>query len=72
MSRSIQIVFFSFFFSFSGTTQSALTKLFEAFYTTKRGKGGSGVGASLVYNLVTHGVLSTYPRKYNEVFSHQV
>jgi signal transduction histidine kinase len=55
-----------------GTTPSALTKLFEALYTTKRGKGGSGLGASLVYHLVTHGVLSTYPRKYNEVFSHQV
>jgi|GEM_PF-3643385 len=28
-------------------------KIFEAFYTTKRANGGSGIGMALVYNLVT-------------------
>jgi signal transduction histidine kinase len=39
-----------------GMPPAALTKLFEPFYTTKRGKGGSGLGSSLVYNLVTQGL----------------
>ncbi len=29
-------------------------KIFEPFYTTKRGKGGSGIGLYLLYNLVVH------------------
>jgi len=29
------------------------SQLFEPFYTTKRGQGGSGLGAHIVYNLVT-------------------
>jgi Na+/proline symporter/signal transduction histidine kinase len=33
--------------------QEAKTQLFEPFYTTKRGQGGSGLGAHIVYNLVT-------------------
>lgn len=36
-----------------GMEAEALEKLFEPFYTTKRGQGGSGLGAHIVYNLVT-------------------
>ena len=37
----------------SGMAPAALRRLFEPFYTTKRGQGGSGLGANIVYNLVT-------------------
>lgn len=36
-----------------GMSQEMLDKLFDAFFTTKRGKGGSGLGAHIMYNLVT-------------------
>lgn len=36
-----------------GVDEKALAKLFDPFYTTKRGTGGSGLGTHLVYNLVT-------------------
>ena len=37
----------------AGMDEEALVQLFEPFYTTKRGEGGSGLGTHLVYNLVT-------------------
>jgi signal transduction histidine kinase len=37
----------------SGMTSDALKHLFDPFYTTKRGRGGSGLGANIIYNLVT-------------------
>ncbi|HEY2347241.1 MAG TPA: GAF domain-containing protein [Xanthomonadaceae bacterium] len=37
----------------SGMSADALKRLFDPFYTTKRGQGGSGLGANIVYNLVT-------------------
>ncbi|WP_026376289.1 sensor histidine kinase [Aestuariibacter salexigens] len=36
-----------------GLPESALLKHFDAFYTTRRGKGGSGLGTHIMYNLVT-------------------
>nr|WP_243147411.1 AAA family ATPase [Scytonema sp. UIC 10036] len=36
-----------------GIPPENLSKIFEPFFTTKRSQGGSGLGLSLVYNLVT-------------------
>ena len=36
-----------------GLSDEELDKLFDAFYTTKRGQGGSGLGTHIMYNLVT-------------------
>ncbi|WP_076410232.1 ATP-binding protein [Shewanella sp. UCD-KL12] len=36
-----------------GLDEDGLKNLFDPFYTTKRNEGGSGLGAHLVYNLVT-------------------
>ncbi|MCG7496260.1 ATP-binding protein [Vibrio sp. Of7-15] len=37
----------------SGITQQNLHKIFEPFYTTQLGKGGSGLGLHIVHNIVT-------------------
>lgn len=37
----------------SGMAPNVLTHIFEPFYTTKRGKGGTGLGMHIVFNLVT-------------------
>ncbi|MGZ3181795.1 MAG: GAF domain-containing sensor histidine kinase [Telluria sp.] len=36
-----------------GMDADTLSKLFDPFFTTKRGTGGSGLGAHILYNLVT-------------------
>ncbi|WP_343731830.1 GAF domain-containing sensor histidine kinase [Duganella sp.] len=36
-----------------GMDTSTLSQLFDPFFTTKRGSGGSGLGAHILYNLVT-------------------
>ncbi|WP_334027889.1 HAMP domain-containing sensor histidine kinase [Alteromonas sp. P256] len=36
-----------------GLAKDELSQLFDAFFTTKRGSGGSGLGTHIVYNLVT-------------------
>jgi signal transduction histidine kinase len=42
-----------------------LQHLFEPFFTTRRGQGGSGLGAHIVYNLVT-GLLGGQIKAYSE------
>lgn len=37
-----------------GISADHLTHIFEPFYTTKHGKGGSGLGLHIVYNIVTN------------------
>jgi len=42
-----------------GMPQDTLERIFEPFYTTRRGQGGSGLGTHLVYNLVTQALHGT-------------
>jgi C4-dicarboxylate-specific signal transduction histidine kinase len=38
----------------NGVTKENLSQIFDPFFTTKRNQGGSGLGMSIVYNLVTN------------------
>ena len=46
-------LFFIYFDNGTGIKKDNLKKIFNPFYTTKRSKGGSGLGLHLVYNIVT-------------------
>jgi signal transduction histidine kinase len=39
-----------------GISEEHLPHVFEPFYTTKRGQGGSGLGLHVIYNIVTQGL----------------
>jgi signal transduction histidine kinase/tetratricopeptide (TPR) repeat protein len=43
----------------AGMDAQSLSKLFEPFFTTRRGQGGSGLGAHIIYNLATSGLGGT-------------
>ncbi|HEY9061106.1 MAG TPA: substrate-binding domain-containing protein [Pseudobacteroides sp.] len=37
-----------------GISENDIKKIYEPFFTTKRGKGGTGLGLNLVYNIITN------------------
>lgn len=43
----------------AGMNADTLARVFEPFYTTRRGSGGSGLGLYIAYNLVTRGLGGT-------------
>ncbi|THB70160.1 MAG: hypothetical protein D6B28_09965 [Gammaproteobacteria bacterium] len=47
------VVYLSYQDTGCGIAEENVTRIFEPFYTTKRGQGGSGLGLQIVYNQVT-------------------
>lgn len=42
-----------------GIPLDIITRIFEPFFTTSRGRGGSGLGLSIVYNIITQKMMGT-------------
>ncbi|WP_425218243.1 sensor histidine kinase, partial [Tumidithrix helvetica] len=42
-----------------GIPPEHIGKIFDPFYTTKRGQGGSGLGLHIVFNIVTQNLQGT-------------
>lgn len=42
-----------------GMNEESLKKIYDPFFTTKRGMGGTGLGMNIVYNLVSHKLKGT-------------
>ena len=51
--RDQDIIVFEYSDNGRGMDSQALNQLFDAFYTTRREEGGSGLGTHIIYNLVT-------------------
>ena len=52
VTKKDDVVFLSYQDNGCGIAEESLVRIFEPFYTTKRGQGGSGLGLQIVYNLV--------------------
>ena len=37
-----------------GMSESVLNQIYDPFYTTKRSKGGTGLGLNIVHNMITN------------------
>jgi len=53
ITRKDNTIFFVYRDTGRGMYQEQILKVFDPFYTTMRGKGGTGLGMSIVFNLVT-------------------
>lgn len=59
VTRDQDMVVFEYSDNGNGMDSQALSKLFDAFYTTRREEGGSGLGTHIIYNLVTQSLNGT-------------